>query len=145
MEMRWRLCWLLRTPPQASPGEWESYLDTSRMAMALQTRTISGGSRNRSQRENRSPPSCRYEVSSNEHVPWYWEGFFTATLPSQIEAFEPTSDEEVELVAVSLWRPDMVTGMVELDSALKVMKADRMAAAALGHTLPSMYGKNLSR
>ena len=67
------------------------------------------------------------------------------TLPFQIEAFEPTSDEEVELVAVSLWRPDMVTGMIELDSALKIMKADSMAAAALGHTLPSMYGRNLSR
>jgi hypothetical protein len=39
----------------------------------------------------------------------------------------------------------MVTGMVELDRSLKVMKADAMAAAALGHTLPSLYGRNLSR
>lgn len=74
-----------------------------------------------------------------------WLSCTSHLTPSQIEAFEPTSEEQVDLVAVSLWRPDMVTGMVELDRSLKVMKADAMAAAALGHTLPSLYGRNLSR
>lgn len=49
------------------------------------------------------------------------------------------------VAAVTLWRPEMVTGVLELDASLKILKADGHAAMALGRSLPTLYGHHLQR
>jgi hypothetical protein len=47
--------------------------------------------------------------------------------------------------AISLWRPDMITGVIELTHDLRIAKADVMAALALGRELPDMHMRHLGR
>ena len=47
------------------------------------------------------------------------------------------------VVEIKLWRPDMLSGVLEVDRDLKIIKGDISAAAVFGRSLPQMFGRNL--
>ena len=47
------------------------------------------------------------------------------------------------VVEIRLWRPDMLSGVLEVDGGLKIIKGDIMAAAVFGRSLPEMFGRDL--
>ncbi|GAX73194.1 hypothetical protein CEUSTIGMA_g647.t1 [Chlamydomonas eustigma] len=49
------------------------------------------------------------------------------------------------VTVVQLWRPDMLTGIIEIDANLKITKSDALAAAVLGQTTSSLYSMHLGR
>lgn len=49
------------------------------------------------------------------------------------------------VVEIKLWRPDMLSGVLEVDRDLKIIKGDVMAAAVFGRSLPELFGRSLKR
>lgn len=68
-------------------------------------------------------------------------------LPSKVAKLsrdEREMDPDAEM-KVSLWRPDMLTGVIELRDDLTIARADTSAGLVLGWPLPRMHGRELTR